>query len=76
MFDGSVRRSVVLVAGNVQIIHSVCFGDRKDHSAGSGSIVMTAIRLVDFVTDIAVVVGMKVMTDSDADFSDRLTGIG
>ena len=76
MFNGSVRRSVVLVAGNVQIIHSVRFGDRQNHSAGSGSIVMTAIRLVDFVTDIAVVVGMKVMTDSDADFSDRLTGIG
>ena len=32
---------------------------------------MTAIRLIDFITDIAVVVGMKVVTDSQADFSNR-----
>lgn len=33
---------------------------------------MTAIRLIDFITDIAVVVGMEVVTDSQADFSNRV----
>lgn len=71
-FDCLARGNIVLVAGDVQIIHPMCFCHRQQHLAGNGGVMMTAIRLIDFITDIAVVVGMKVVTDSQADFSNRV----
>lgn len=71
-FDCLARGNIVLVAGDVQIIHPMCFCHRQQHLAGNGGVMMTAIRLIDFITDIAVVVGMEVVTDSQADFSNRV----
>lgn len=75
VFEGFAGGNIVLVAGDVQILHPMRFCQREEHLTGGGSIVMPAVWQVDFIADVAVVVRMEVVTDPQTDFPDGLVRV-
>lgn len=73
-FDGLVRSGVVLITRNNELIHAMSPGQRKDHLQSDGGVMIPAIRLVDLVSDVPVPIGMVVMAEAEAVFSDVPAG--
>ena len=73
-FHRFIGRGVVEIAGIDQMIHAVIPRDRFQHAAGVAGVMMSLIRFSDLISDVAVIVGMVIVTDAQTDAADVLAG--
>ena len=71
---GFLRSGVVFVAGNEKMIHAMGLGNRENQFQSDGGVMIPAIGLVDLISDVPVPIGMVVMAQAEADFSDVPAG--
>ena len=73
-FDGPIRSGVVLITRNNEMIHAMGLGNRENQFQSDSGVMIPAIRLVDLVSDVPVPIGMVVMAEAEAVFSDVPAG--